>query len=136
MKQVIGKGKFGVVNLGIHKKTGQQVAIKIINKDSIKTIEERIVNKYTENNIPKMNFEENYYNAKLTLAKALSENFKLEEASKYLNELVVEGVPDVVLADVLYELGMIAEYNKNNQPKESYFINGWVIDWLVTLEKK
>ena len=30
IKQVIGKGKFGMVNLGIHKKTGQQVAIKII----------------------------------------------------------------------------------------------------------
>ena len=30
MKEVIGKGKFGVVNLGIHRKTGQQVAIKIL----------------------------------------------------------------------------------------------------------
>ena len=37
LKEVIGKGKFGVVNLGIHKKTQKQVAIKIINKDSIKT---------------------------------------------------------------------------------------------------
>ena len=37
MKEVIGKGKFGVVNLGIHKKTGQQVAIKILNKENIKT---------------------------------------------------------------------------------------------------
>ena len=41
MKQVIGKGKFGVVNLGIHKKTGKQVAIKIINKKSIKTTEDK-----------------------------------------------------------------------------------------------
>ena len=41
MKQVIGKGKFGVVNLGIHKKTGQQVAIKIINKENIKTVEDK-----------------------------------------------------------------------------------------------
>ena len=41
MKQVIGKGKFGVVNLGIHKKTGQQVAIKIMNKENIKTIEDK-----------------------------------------------------------------------------------------------
>ena len=41
MKEVIGKGKFGVVNLGIHKKTGQQVAIKILNKKNIKTIEDK-----------------------------------------------------------------------------------------------
>ena len=41
MKESIGKGKFGVVNLGIHKKTKQQVAIKIINKDSIKTTEDK-----------------------------------------------------------------------------------------------
>ena len=41
MKEVIGKGKFGVVNLGIHKKTGQQVAIKILNKENIKTMEDK-----------------------------------------------------------------------------------------------
>ena len=41
MKEVIGKGKFGVVNLGIHKKTGQQVAIKILNKENIKTAEDK-----------------------------------------------------------------------------------------------
>ena len=41
MKEVIGKGKFGVVNLGIHKKTGQQVAIKILNKENMKTIEDK-----------------------------------------------------------------------------------------------
>ena len=40
-KEVIGKGKFGVVNLGIHRKTQQQVAVKIINKDSIKTLEDK-----------------------------------------------------------------------------------------------
>ena len=41
MKEVIGKGKFGVVNLGIHKKTGQQVAIKILNKENIRTNEDK-----------------------------------------------------------------------------------------------
>ena len=41
IKEVIGKGKFGVVNLGIHKKTGQQVAIKILNKENIKTLEDK-----------------------------------------------------------------------------------------------
>ena len=41
MKEVIGKGKFGVVNLGIHKKTGQQVAIKILNKENIKTPDDK-----------------------------------------------------------------------------------------------
>ena len=41
LKEVIGKGKFGVVNRGIHKKTQQQVAVKIINKDNIKTLEDK-----------------------------------------------------------------------------------------------
>ena len=41
IKQVIGKGKFGVVNLGIHKKTGKKVAIKTMNKENIKTIEDK-----------------------------------------------------------------------------------------------
>ena len=41
IKQVIGKDKFGVVNLGIHKKTGQQIAIKIMNKENIKTSEDK-----------------------------------------------------------------------------------------------
>ena len=41
MKEVIGKGKFGVVNLGIHRKTGQQVAIKILNKENIKSTEDK-----------------------------------------------------------------------------------------------
>ena len=41
IKEVIGKGKFGVVNLAIHKKTGQQVAIKILNKENIKSIEDK-----------------------------------------------------------------------------------------------
>ena len=41
IKKVIGKGKFGVVNLGIHKKTGQRVAIKIMNKENIKTLEDK-----------------------------------------------------------------------------------------------
>ena len=41
MKEVIGKGKFGVVNLAIHKKTGQQVAIKILTKENIKTLEDK-----------------------------------------------------------------------------------------------
>ena len=40
-KEEIGKGKFGVVNLGIHKKTGQRVAIKILDKEKIKTIKEK-----------------------------------------------------------------------------------------------
>ena len=41
IKEVIGKGKFGIVNLGIHKKTGKQVAIKVLNKENIKTIEDK-----------------------------------------------------------------------------------------------
>ena len=40
IKQNIGKGKFGLVNLAIHKKTNMKVAIKIINKSSIKTQED------------------------------------------------------------------------------------------------
>ena len=41
IQEMIGKGKFGVVNLGIHKKTGKKVAIKIINKSSLKTEEDK-----------------------------------------------------------------------------------------------
>ena len=41
LKEVIGKGKFSVVNLGIHKKTKQKVAVKIINKDRLKTSEDK-----------------------------------------------------------------------------------------------
>lgn len=41
LKEVIGKGKFGTVNLGIHKKTQQQVAVKIINKDNLKNDEDK-----------------------------------------------------------------------------------------------
>ena len=41
LKEVIGKGKFSVVNLGIHKKTQQKVAVKIINRDRIKTSEDK-----------------------------------------------------------------------------------------------
>ena len=41
LKEEIGKGKFSVVNLGIHKKTQQKVAVKIINKERIKTSEDK-----------------------------------------------------------------------------------------------
>lgn len=35
----IGQGQFGQVKLGVHKKTGQKVAIKIMTKRDIKSIE-------------------------------------------------------------------------------------------------
>lgn len=35
MKSDLGEGKFGLVKLGIHKKTGEKVAIKIIKKDAM-----------------------------------------------------------------------------------------------------
>ena len=41
IQTMIGKGKFGIVNLGIHKKTNQKVAIKIINKSSLKSQEDK-----------------------------------------------------------------------------------------------
>ena len=41
IKELIGKGKFGDVHLGIYKKTGINVAIKIINKEKVKTLEEK-----------------------------------------------------------------------------------------------
>ena len=41
IREVIGKGKFGVVNLGIHRKTGKEVAIKILTKENIKTLEDK-----------------------------------------------------------------------------------------------
>ena len=37
MKDVLGKGKFGTVKLGIHKKTGKKVAIKIMKKQAMTT---------------------------------------------------------------------------------------------------
>ena len=40
IKNNLGKGKFGIVKLGIHKKTGEKVAIKIMKKSSIKTPED------------------------------------------------------------------------------------------------
>lgn len=35
MKSTLGEGKFGLVKLGIHKKTGEKVAIKIIKKETM-----------------------------------------------------------------------------------------------------
>ena len=35
MKNDLGEGKFGLVKLGVHKKTGEKVAIKIIKKDAM-----------------------------------------------------------------------------------------------------
>lgn len=37
IKQKLGNGKFGLVKLGIHKKTGRKCAIKIINKANMNT---------------------------------------------------------------------------------------------------
>lgn len=59
--------------------------------------------------------KEKYFLSKFTLAKALSENFKLTEASNTLTELIEEGAQDNLLADVLFELGLIEEYRKNNK---------------------
>lgn len=36
IKAVIGKGKFGLIRLGIHKETGRKVAVKIMNKTDMK----------------------------------------------------------------------------------------------------
>ena len=42
-QEIIGKGKFGIVYLGIHKKTGKKVAIKVINKCLLKTEEDKLL---------------------------------------------------------------------------------------------
>ena len=39
LKEVLGKGRFGVVNLAIHKKTQEKVAVKTIKKSKLKTPE-------------------------------------------------------------------------------------------------
>ena len=41
IKKFLGKGGFGEVYLGIHKKSRKQVAIKILNKEKIKTLREK-----------------------------------------------------------------------------------------------
>ena len=46
IKQVIGKGRYGVVNLGIQKNNGQLVAIKVINKKNVKTVEDKELVKF------------------------------------------------------------------------------------------
>ena len=39
IKETLGKGKFGLVKLGIHKETGRKVAVKIINKQLVDDID-------------------------------------------------------------------------------------------------
>ena len=39
IRQVLGKGKFGLVKLGIHRGSGRKVAIKIINKKLVTPID-------------------------------------------------------------------------------------------------
>lgn len=41
--KTLGEGKFGLVKLGIHKKTGEKVAIKIIKKESLTTKDQELV---------------------------------------------------------------------------------------------
>lgn len=43
VKQKLGNGKFGLVKLGIHKKTGRKVAIKIINKTNMSLEDQGLV---------------------------------------------------------------------------------------------
>jgi len=35
IKEALGKGKFGTVKLGVHKKTGKKVAVKVMKKKSM-----------------------------------------------------------------------------------------------------
>ena len=37
VKEALGKGKFGTVKLGVHKKTGKKVAIKVMKKKAMTT---------------------------------------------------------------------------------------------------
>ncbi len=43
VKQKLGNGKFGLVKLGIHKKSGRKVAIKIINKNNMSLEDQGLV---------------------------------------------------------------------------------------------
>lgn len=43
VKQKLGNGKFGLVKLGIHKKTGRKVAVKIINKTNMSLEDQGLV---------------------------------------------------------------------------------------------
>ena len=44
VKESIGKGKFGTIKLGIHKKTGKKVAVKIMKKKNM-TMQDIILQK-------------------------------------------------------------------------------------------
>ncbi len=37
VKEALGKGKFGTVKLGVHKKTGKKVAVKVMKKKAMTT---------------------------------------------------------------------------------------------------
>jgi len=44
VKEAVGKGKFGTIKLGIHKKTGKKVAVKIMKKKNM-TLQDIILQK-------------------------------------------------------------------------------------------
>ena len=46
--KVMGKGKFGLVRLAIHKKTGKEVAVKTVKKDGINTDEFELIRREIE----------------------------------------------------------------------------------------
>lgn len=48
LREALGKGKFGTVRLGIHKKTGKKVAIKVMKKSSMKALDVELVKQEIE----------------------------------------------------------------------------------------
>ena len=78
---------------------------------------------YLQNSVKILDGKDNdgYCTAKLTLAKALSDNFKYKEAEEHLTELIRRNPPPVFMVDSMLELAAVYEYeNRSKDSREMY----------------
>ena len=138
IKEIIGKGKYGIVNLGINKNTGEQVAIKLINKDKLKTLKanELILNEIDilkichHPNVIKLidHFEDiDYYYIILEYIKGYNLNKYLKNNSYYLTEKNAANIIIQIAKGIkyLHQYGIVHKDIKHNNimiTKESKII--------------